>query len=72
MTSPLAGMLSGPRAKLLSWPLILVPPMSVTMLEHSERMRLSICEMRTVKKSELARLGLRRQRMGVIEPYGSD
>lgn len=25
-----------------------------------------------IKKSELARLGLRRQRMGVIEPYGSD
>lgn len=24
-----------------------------------------------IKKSELARLGLRRQRMGVIEPYGS-
>ena len=26
----------------------------------------------SIKKSELARLGLRRQRMGVIEPYGSD
>ena len=25
-----------------------------------------------IKKSELARLGLRRQRMGVIKPYGSD
>ena len=25
-----------------------------------------------IKKSELARLGLRRQRMGVIEPYGMD
>ena len=25
-----------------------------------------------IKKSELARLGLRRQRMGVIEPYAVD
>ena len=25
-----------------------------------------------IKKSELARLGLRRQRIGVIEPYGTD
>lgn len=25
-----------------------------------------------IKKSELARLGLRRQRIGVIEPYGND
>ena len=41
---------------MLSFPSIFVPPMAVIMLEHSERIRLSIWEMRTVKKSELAQL----------------
>ena len=31
MTSPLAGMLSGPRARLLSWPLILVPSVIIAL-----------------------------------------
>ena len=54
--SPLTGMLSAPSTRFSSLPLICVSAMSVIMSEHSERMRLSIWEIRTVRWSEVAQV----------------